>query len=124
MGFTPLILKYWKSLLLGILTCACLALVVDKLNTYIDNRVEHLYSEKISEYRSEILDKIKVVEANSTKLTEAREQDILATNMRLNEILEAAKRKSFVTVTKEGKCAISKDFLDTYNTIIYEESRK
>lgn len=119
-----LLLKFWKELLLVSLFAIIVAMAVGRFNTYIDARVQVKYEQKILEYREQVLDKVKIIEDNSTKLVQAREEDQQVTRARLDEILAAAQRKGYVTITKEGKCNPSKEFSDSYNELISEGNRR
>lgn len=107
-----------KEIVIGILIIATLGLGYAKFNDYVDDLVQERYEEKIKEYQNTVLDKVKVIEQNSTVLVKSREEDIANRDAMLNQILMEAKRKSFVTITKEGKCALTGEFLDTYNSIV------
>lgn len=116
--------RYLPHLIVVILLSIIAALGYSKFNDYIDDKVQERYEEKIKEYQNTVLDKVKTIEEHSTLLVKARENDIAVTDARLSEILAAAQKKSFVTITKEGKCALTGEFLDTYNSIISGGGKK
>lgn len=117
------LVKYYKEMALALLILTAGYLSIDKFNSYVDSKVQAKYDLKISEYNSLILEKVKTIESNSNRLVTLNEKDLLETGYKLEEILKAAKKKSLVTITKEGQCNPSTDFVGSFNHILEQGTK-
>lgn len=116
---SPLLFKkFWKEILLAALVAVSGYFIYDKIYAYAEHKTAVKYEEKWADYNKALDTRIKTLEDLSQSLYDQNEQKAKKLDVSLAALLLKYKNIQLYTITNDGKCVPSKEFLDSYNAII------
>ncbi len=119
-----LLLKlYWKEGLIALLLAITITYTYDKLVGIGYERAIQQHKEYVDEYNKKLDGRINNLEGFSSYLIKQNEVYNVKLNEDLNKILVAS-RKGPLVIQKEGKCTLSSNFIDSYNSVIDRANQK
>lgn len=110
--------KFWKEILLAVLLAASGYFIYDKIYSYAEHKTAIKYEEEWAKYNKALDTRIGKLESLSSSLYDQNEQKAKKLDVALAGILLKYKNVQLYTITNDGKCVPSKEFLDSYNSII------
>lgn len=114
-----ILLKFWKEILLAVLIGMGGYLIYDKLVTIGVNKGK----QELTLYKSQLDEKISTLEDFSRVIIVQNENTTKLLRADMSAILAEAKTKP-VFVLKDGKCTLSTEFVDSYNSVIDRANAK
>lgn len=112
-------LRFWKEILLALLIAASSYLIYDKIVSIGINKGK----QEVVEFNKNVDQKIKVLEDFSRVIVIQNENSAKLLRSDMAAILAEAKTKA-IFVEKNGKCTLSNEFIDSYNSVIDRANRK
>lgn len=112
-------LKYWKHLLLSVLLVASGYLVFDAIFDMGYQKASNKYEQRIKDYEDALVERINRIENHSIIYMQTTHDANTLFNSKLEKVLaNVSKKNEPLYIVKEGKCTPSKEFVDSYNSII------
>lgn len=119
-----LLSRFWKQIAVSLAICFLAYSAYDYIwqKGYTVAHTECI--EQFKEYNAGIDSKIDNLENLSSELIKTQEKNTQSVTKSLNNILEVSKQKQLITITKDGKCTLTSDFFDSYNSLILKGNQR
>lgn len=116
--------RFWKQIAVSLAVCFLAYSAYDYVwqKGYTVAHTECV--EQFARYNESINSKITSLENLSTELVKAQDKNNQNMTKSLSSILVASKQKQLITITKDGKCTLTPDFFDSYNSLILKGNQK
>ncbi len=111
------LLKYSKQIVLAICLTSILYFAYNAVYTRAERDVSQRYEQRWAEYTKTIDTHIVDLQLTSTKLIELNDSKAKVLDGKINQILVLSKDKPLVIV-KNGKCTLSENFINSYNSLV------
>ena len=117
------VLKYWKYIALAVALIAVYSFVYNQgYSSAYKNRTDY-YEKTINAHNQQVINKLDSIEKLAINEADKNAKNKVALVEDLTAITQAIKNKK-TYVIKNGECNPSKEFLDSYNSIILRGNQK
>lgn len=119
-----LLSRFWKHLAVVLAICFLAYTAFDYIWQKGYNAAHTECVEQFDKYNASIDSKINNLEALSSELIKVQGKNAATMGKSLDAILAVSKEKTLISIAKDGKCTLTQDFFDSYNSLILRGNQK
>lgn len=116
--------SYWRQIFIATVISICFYTGYDYIWQKGYNAAHTECVEQFDKYNASIDSKINNLEALSSELIKVQGKNAVIMGKSLDAILAVSKEKTLISIAKDGKCTLTQDFFDSYNSLILRGNQK
>ncbi len=119
-----ILLKYWREMIIVIALASAGYLAYNSLGNHFRAQEAARYEQKFKEYSDTVSKHIEDVQNTGNVIVIQNDQKAKELDAKLNQVLIASKNKPLTTIANDGKCTLSPNFIDSYNSLVNARNSK